>query len=75
MAQRARPTPLGADNFAGSIPAALNDWRSGVADSISARDFKIPPTRCRIYDCRLTPLQVITIDCLSLLREESIYES
>ena len=73
MALRVRPAPLGVGNTDGSLPAALNDWRNGVADSISARDSKIPPTRCRIYDCRLYPFRS-SLDCLSLLREESIYD-
>jgi hypothetical protein len=57
MALRVRPTPLGVGNTDGSLPAVLNDWRNGVADSISARDSKIPPIRCRIYDCRLYPFR------------------
>jgi hypothetical protein len=74
MAQRARPTPLEADNTAGSLPAALNDWPNGVADSMSARDSKIPPITMPDIRLQALSLQVITLDCLSLLREESIYE-
>src|SRR6266581_8138398 len=38
MAPRVAPTSFGADNSSGScMPAACNDWRFGVADSMSAR--------------------------------------
>jgi hypothetical protein len=38
MAPRDTPTPFDADNVPGSCtPAARNDWRNGVADSMSAR--------------------------------------
>jgi hypothetical protein len=74
MAQRARPTPLEADNTAGSLPAALNDWPNGVADSMSARDSKDPTHTMPDIRLQALSLQVITLDCLSLLREESIYD-
>src|SRR5438128_11172546 len=38
MAPRVAPTPFDADNSSGScMPAACNDWRFGVADSMLAR--------------------------------------
>ena len=44
MANRVHPTPRDADNTAGKPrSAAANDWRRGVADSISARAASRPP--------------------------------
>ena len=37
MANRVHPTPIDADNFSGSLPAACSDWRISDADSMSAR--------------------------------------
>ena len=72
MAIRVHLRPLDAGNNCGSSPAARNDWRSGHADSMSARDITIPP---KMPDIRLqaTPARSFKIDLLSYLREESIY--
>ena len=72
MAIRVHLRPLDADNSRGSLPAAHNDWRSGHADSMSARDNTIP-LRCRIYDCKQNPVDIQNRS-ISYLREESIYE-
>jgi hypothetical protein len=73
MAIRVHLRPLDADNFRGSLPAAHNDWRSGHADSMSARDNAIPH---QMPDIRLQakPARLFKIDLLSYLREESIYD-
>ena len=73
MATRITPTARDADNNAGTVcSAAPNDWRSADADSMSARDTTIPP---QMPDIRLqaTTRSAINSDCLSYLREESIY--
>jgi len=75
MAIRVHLRPLDADNSRGSLPAARNDWRSGHADSMSARDNTIPH---QMPDIRLQAkpaLGLFKIDLLSYLREESIYAS
>jgi len=72
MAIRVHLRPLDADNSRGSLPAARNDWRSGHADSMSARDNTIPH---QMPDIRLQAkpaLGLFKIDLLSYLREESI---
>jgi hypothetical protein len=74
MALRVRPTPLGVGNTDGSLPAVLNDWRNGVADSISARDSKDPTHTMPDIRLQAPSPQVITLDSLSPLREESIYD-
>jgi hypothetical protein len=73
MAIRVHLRPLDADNFRGSLPAARNDWRSGHADSMSARDNTIP---LQMPDIRLQakPARPFKIDLISYLREESIYQ-
>jgi hypothetical protein len=74
MATRVQPTAHDADNNAGTDRSAVrNDWRSADADSMSARDTTIPP---QMPDIRLqaTTRSAIKSDCLSYLREESIYD-
>jgi len=45
MAPRVTPTPIDADNLSGStMPAVPIDWRSGDADSMSARATYSEPT-------------------------------
>ena len=44
MANRVTPTPRYADNSSGSPAAACIVWRSGDADSMSARDIYDPTT-------------------------------
>src|SRR5882757_5799351 len=70
MAIRVHLRPLDADNPRGSLPAARNDWRSGHADSMSARDNTIPH---QMPDIRLQakPARLFKIDLVSYLREES----
>jgi hypothetical protein len=72
MAIRVLLRPLDADNIRGSLPAARNDWRSGHADSMSARDNTIP---LQMPDIRLQakPARLFKIDLLCYLREESIH--
>src|SRR3979490_184796 len=73
MATRVPPTAHDADNNVGTdCGAARNDWRSADADSMSARDTTIPP---QMPDIRLqaTTRPAFKPDCLSYLREESIY--
>ena len=71
MAIRGHLRPLDTGNLFGSLLAALNDWCSGLADSISARDNLIP---LKMPDIRLqaTTRSTIKSDCHSYLREESI---
>lgn len=73
MANRVHPTPHDADNYAGSLPAARNDWRRGDADSMSARDSTIP---LQMPDIRLQAKsrKAINLGCSFYLREESIYD-
>jgi len=74
MATRVQPTAHDADNNVGTAcGAARNDWRSADADSMSARDTTIPP---QMPDIRLqaTTRPAFKPDCLSYLREESIYD-
>ena len=74
MATRVIPTARDADNNAGNARiAAPNDWRRADADSMSARDTKLPH---QMPDIRLQaiPRSPIKSDRLSYLREESIYE-
>src|SRR3989304_4882588 len=53
MAPRVAPAPLDADNSAGSFTlAACNDWRCGVADSMSGRTITSP---LQMPDIRLQP--------------------
>jgi hypothetical protein len=42
MAYRVHLRPLDTGNYFGSLPVAHNDWCSGHADSMSARDNAIP---------------------------------
>jgi hypothetical protein len=73
MANRVTPTARDADNYAGNARiVAGNDWRRTDADSMSARDTSIPHT---MPDIRLqaTPRSANKNDCVSYLREESIY--
>jgi hypothetical protein len=74
MAIRVHLRSLDTDNSPGGLPAAHNDWCSGYADSMSARDVTIPP---QMPDIRLQakPARLFKIDLLSYLREESIYAS
>jgi hypothetical protein len=74
MATRVQPTAHDADNNVGTAcGAARNDWRSADADSMSARDTTIP---LQMPDIRLqaTTRPAFKPDCLSYLREESIYD-
>jgi hypothetical protein len=75
MAPRARPAPLGAGNFAGSFPAALNDWRNGARRFHFGTGLQDPTHTMPDIRLQALSLQVITLDSLSPLREESIYES
>ena len=73
MAHRVAPPARDADNTVGNARiAALSDWRRVDADSMSARDSKIP---LQMPDIRLQALSqhAIKPDRLSYLREESIY--
>jgi hypothetical protein len=74
MANRVNLRPLDTANLLGSSLAALNDWCSGHADSMSARDNMIP---LKMPDIRLqTKTRVANQNrSISYLREESIYPS
>jgi hypothetical protein len=74
MANRVNLRPLDTANLLGSSLAALNDWCSGHADSMSARDNMIP---LKMPDIRLqTKTRVANQNrSISYLREESIYAS
>jgi hypothetical protein len=65
---------LDTGNLLGSSLAALNDWRSGHADSMSARDNLIP---LKMPDIRLQAQTRVANKnrSISYLREESIYAS
>lgn len=73
MATRVIPTARDADNYPGNARiAAPSDWRRADADSMSARDTQLPH---QMPDIRLQVISrpAIKSDCLSYLREESIY--
>jgi len=74
MANRVNLRLLDTANLLGSSLAALNDWCSGHADSMSARDNMIP---LKMPDIRLqTKTRVANQNrSISYLREESIYPS
>jgi hypothetical protein len=74
MAIRGHLRPLDTGNLFGSLLAALNDWCSGLADSISARDNLIP---LKMPDIRLQAKTRVADRnrSISYLREESIYAS
>jgi hypothetical protein len=74
MAIRVHLKPLDTGNLLGSSLAALNDWCSGHADSMSARDNMIP---LKMPDIRLQAKTRVANQnrSISYLREESIYAS
>lgn len=73
MANRVTPTPRYADNSSGSPAAACIVWRSGDADSMSARDIYDPTTDAGYTTAGALPSGPQSIRLLLLLGE-SIYE-
>ena len=60
MANRVTPTPRYADNSSGSPAAACIVWRSGDADSMSARDIYDPTTDAGYTYARGEPILRMT---------------
>jgi hypothetical protein len=66
MANRVPPTPQDADNSSGSYAAACIDWRTGDADSMSARDFNDPTSDAGYTTAGALPVGPHSISLLPL---------
>jgi len=66
MANRVHPTLTDADNSSGSFAAACSDWRSGDADSMSARTTSEPTSDAEWSTAGASPTANISVSFLPL---------